>query len=78
MEKTYYVIDEINKRQDAKDYVSAESISLYRIAKATGLSWATVKNYLQKDKPYSSETGDKILIFLNALSYENRTKSKNR
>ena len=54
-------------RQDAKDYVSAESISLYRIAKATGLSWATVQNYLQKDKPYSSETQDKILNFLNAI-----------
>ena len=56
------------RKQDktAKD-CSAESISLYRVAKATGLSWATVQNYLQKDKPYSSETQDNILNFLNAI-----------
>ena len=54
-------------RTEAKAYVNAEIVSLYRISKATKLAWQTVQNYLKTDLPYSSETESKILNYLNSI-----------
>jgi len=43
-------------REQIKQKVEMEQISIYSISKATQLAWITVKNYIQTDLPFNPTT----------------------
>jgi len=51
-------------REQIKQKVERDQISLYSISKATQLAWITVKNYIQTDLPFNPTTESLIKNYL--------------
>ena len=54
-------------RDALKTKVNEKKLSVYIIAEKTGLMWITVNNYLNTNRPYSSETERKIKEFVDSV-----------